>query len=61
LANAAPTRPQRDYFVEVLADFQQKLGEVNRFVNDSVPKLNDTLRRHNAPTVVAGKAIELPR
>ncbi|HLG15575.1 MAG TPA: hypothetical protein VJH03_13905 [Blastocatellia bacterium] len=59
--NAAPTRPQRDYFVEVLADFQQKLGEVNRFVNDSVPKLNDTLRRHNAPTVVAGKAIELPR
>jgi hypothetical protein len=59
--NAAPTSPQKDYYKELEAEFRQRVGEVNRFIGDSVPKLNDVLRKQNMPTVVAGKPIDLPR
>ncbi len=59
--NAAPTPYQREYFNELQTDFRAKLEEVNRFINQTVPQLNETLRRSGAPTVAAGKAIELPR
>jgi predicted transglutaminase-like cysteine proteinase len=59
--NAAPTPAQKESFAELQTEFQQRLNEVNRFVNETVPKMNDTLRRFNAPTIIAGKPIELPR
>jgi len=59
--NAAPTPYQREYFNELQTDFRAKLEEVNRFINQTVPQLNETLRRSGAPTVAAGKVIELPR
>ncbi|MDQ3257448.1 MAG: hypothetical protein M3R15_26780 [Acidobacteriota bacterium] len=59
--NAAPTPYQREYFNELQTDFRAKLEEVNRFINQTVPQLNETLRRSGAPTVAAGKPIELPR
>jgi hypothetical protein len=37
------------------------MEEVNRFITDNVAQLNETMRRNNAPTVVAVKPIELPR
>ncbi|HVG19231.1 MAG TPA: hypothetical protein VNI02_09265, partial [Blastocatellia bacterium] len=59
--NAAPTRAQREYFAELQAEFPRRLGDVNKFINETVPKMNETLRRFNAPAIIAGKPIELPR
>jgi photosystem II stability/assembly factor-like uncharacterized protein len=59
--NAAPTAAQRDFFNELQTEFQTKIAEVNRFLNEQIPRLNDTLRKNNAPTVLGGKAVELPR
>ncbi|MEJ7577373.1 MAG: hypothetical protein WKF74_10255 [Pyrinomonadaceae bacterium] len=56
-ANAAPTAPQREYFTELQTETRQRVGEVNKFINDTVPKLNETLRRLGAPNVVPGKPI----
>jgi photosystem II stability/assembly factor-like uncharacterized protein len=60
-ANAAPTVYQREFFGEVQTEFQQTIGEVNAFIEQTVPKLNETLRRFNAPTVMAGQPIASPR
>lgn len=59
--NAAPTPAQREYFAELQTEFPKKLGEVNRFIDETIPKMNETLRRYDAPTIIAGKLIELPR
>ncbi|MBA2645653.1 MAG: hypothetical protein H0U81_02525, partial [Pyrinomonadaceae bacterium] len=59
--NAAPTVYQREYFNELQTDFRARIEEVNTFISGTVPQINDTLRRAGAPTIAAGKAIELPR
>jgi photosystem II stability/assembly factor-like uncharacterized protein len=59
--NAAPTPAQREYFEELQAEFPKKMAEVNKFITQTVPQMNETLRRYNAPTLVAGKPVELPR
>jgi photosystem II stability/assembly factor-like uncharacterized protein len=59
--NAAPTQAQREYFAELQPEFQQKMTTVVKFLNDSVAKINETLRKHNAPTIIAGKPVEPPR
>ncbi|HYN83875.1 MAG TPA: hypothetical protein VER32_01395, partial [Pyrinomonadaceae bacterium] len=59
--NAAPTPAVRDAFGEVQAEFNAKMADVNRFLNETVPQMNETLRRFNAPTLLVGKPIELPR
>jgi hypothetical protein len=59
--NAAPTPAQRRLFDEVRAEFQKKMEEVNRFITQSVPQMNETLRRQNLPQLIAGKPIEIPR
>jgi photosystem II stability/assembly factor-like uncharacterized protein len=59
-ANAAPTPAMRELYTELQREFDTKVGEVNRFLADSVPQLNETLRRAGAPTLMTGKPIELP-
>jgi photosystem II stability/assembly factor-like uncharacterized protein len=59
--DAAPTRVQHEYFLELQREFPERVAEVNRFINESVPKLNETLRKQGAPTVIAGKPVELPK
>jgi photosystem II stability/assembly factor-like uncharacterized protein len=59
--NAAPTPPQREHFGEIQTEFRQKIGAVNAFIEQTVPKLNDTLKRQNAPVVVPGKPVDMPR
>jgi photosystem II stability/assembly factor-like uncharacterized protein len=56
--NAAPTAAQRAYFAELQTEFRQKLDEFNRFVSQTVPQMNEVLRRHNAPQLVPGKPVE---
>jgi photosystem II stability/assembly factor-like uncharacterized protein len=59
--NAAPTPPQREHFGEIQTEFRQKIGAVNAFIEQTVPKLNDTLKRQNAPVVVPGKPVDMLR
>ncbi len=58
--NAAPTPAQRDYYDVLQTRFRTTLAEANKFFTQSVPKLNETLRRFDAPTVMVGKPIEIP-
>ncbi|MCA1814883.1 MAG: glycosyl hydrolase [Acidobacteria bacterium] len=57
-ANAAPTRSQETYYGELQTEFKQKLDEVNRFITQTVPQMNETLRRFNAPQLIPGKPID---
>jgi photosystem II stability/assembly factor-like uncharacterized protein len=59
--NAAPTNPQKAHFAELQTEFNQKMPEVSKYISQGVPKLNETLRKHNAPTVIAGKPPELSK
>ena len=60
-ANAAPTPAARELYGELQKEFAEKIGEVNRFLGDAVPQLNEALRRVGAPTLMTGKPIELPK
>ena len=59
--NAAPTPAERDLYADLQKEFDAKIGEVNKFLADAVPQLNDALRRTGAPTLMTGKPIELPK
>jgi photosystem II stability/assembly factor-like uncharacterized protein len=60
-ANAAPTNAQKTTFTELQTEFQQRMPATVKFINEGANKLNDALRKANAPTVMIGKPIELPR
>jgi photosystem II stability/assembly factor-like uncharacterized protein len=57
-ANAAPTQAQQTYYGELQSEFRQKLEEVNRFITQTVPQMNETLRHFNAPQLVPGKPVD---
>ncbi len=57
--NAAPTIYQQDYFKELQVEFADKLTEFNAFVETAVPKLNETLAKHNVSTIMPGKSVVL--
>ncbi len=59
--NAAPTPAQREFFDELEREFQTKMLEMDKFLNDQMPKLNEMLRKNNVSIVIVGKAIETPR
>lgn len=59
--NAAPTPAARELYTDLQKEFGEKVGEVNTFLGDAVPQLNDALRRVGAPTLMTGKPIELPK
>ncbi|MBO0797995.1 MAG: hypothetical protein J2P31_04160 [Blastocatellia bacterium] len=49
--NAAPTPAQKEFFDELQQEFQTKMPEVNRFLKEQLPKMNETLRKNNAATL----------
>jgi len=60
-ANAAPTPAMKEFYIELQPEFRAKTEEVNKYLREGVPQLNEVLRKQGAPTVVAGKPVELPR
>ncbi|HKP72322.1 MAG TPA: hypothetical protein VJT82_05255, partial [Pyrinomonadaceae bacterium] len=58
--NAAPTPAQRDYYEALQTRFRTQLTEANKFITQTIPKLNETLRKYDAPTVLTGKPVEIP-
>ncbi|HZT61020.1 MAG TPA: hypothetical protein VFA21_20615 [Pyrinomonadaceae bacterium] len=59
--DAGPTPAARELYGELQKEFDAKIAEVNRYLSDTVPQLNDALRRVGAPTLMTGKPIEMPK
>jgi photosystem II stability/assembly factor-like uncharacterized protein len=57
--NAAPTQAQKDYFNELEAEYKTKIDEVSKFISEQMPKLNESLRKADAPTIIIGKQTEM--
>lgn len=57
--NAAPTPAQRQYFAEIQPEYAERMEEVNKFINNTVPKWNEKLRAWNLPTLTTRKPLEL--
>lgn len=53
--NAAPTSAPREFFNELQREYQTRLAEANKFISEQAPRLNETLRKHGAPTVIVSK------
>jgi hypothetical protein len=56
--NAAPTPYQRQYFQEIQPEFRERMAEVNRFINDTLPQWNEKLRTWNLPTLTTRKPVD---
>jgi hypothetical protein len=56
--NAEPTPAQRQYFQEIQPEFRERMAEVNRFINDTVPQWNEKLRVWNLPTLTTRKPVD---
>jgi photosystem II stability/assembly factor-like uncharacterized protein len=59
--NGRPTQSQMEYLNELSSEFRNRVAEVNEFIGQRTASLNNTLRKHNSPTVIAGKTVELPK
>jgi len=57
--NAAPTLAQRQYFAEIQPEYAERMEEVNKFINNTVPKWNERLRDWNLPTLTTRKPLAL--
>jgi photosystem II stability/assembly factor-like uncharacterized protein len=57
--NAAPTQAQKGYFNELEAEYKTKIDEVSKFISEQMPKLNESLRKADAPTIIIGKQTEM--
>jgi hypothetical protein len=60
-SNSPPTAAMREEYGALQTEFNQGIAEVNNFLSKTVPQLNETLRRLDAPTLMTGKPIELPK
>ncbi|HEX3559825.1 MAG TPA: hypothetical protein VHU19_11515 [Pyrinomonadaceae bacterium] len=59
--DAAPTPAEREFYGVLQREFDARIAEVNKFLSETVPQLNDALRRAGAPTLMTGKLVELPK
>lgn len=57
-ANFGPTRGQREYFGEIQPAYRARMGDVNKFLRETLPQWNEKLRAWNAPTLTTRKPFE---
>jgi hypothetical protein len=57
---AAPTQYQIEHFNELRAEFLKDMADVNGFAERQIPEINDLLKKYNAGSLMAGKAVEIP-
>ncbi len=51
-ANAAPTPAMKEFFAELQPEYQTAINELNQYLSNVVPKLNDKLKAGGAPTLI---------
>jgi photosystem II stability/assembly factor-like uncharacterized protein len=56
--NFGPTRGQRDYFGEIQPAYRARMGDVNKFLRETIPQWNEKLRGWNAPTLTTRKPFD---
>ena len=56
--NFGPTRGQRDYFDEIQPAYRARMGDMNKFLRETLPQWNEKLRGWNAPTLTTRKPFE---
>ncbi len=56
--NFGPTRGQRDYFGEIQPAYRSRMGDVNKFLRETLPQWNEKLRGWNAPTLTTRKPFD---
>jgi hypothetical protein len=54
--NAAPTPAMKEFFAELQPEYQSAMNELNQFLSNGVPKLNDKLKAGGAPTLILNTA-----
>ncbi|HET9526978.1 MAG TPA: hypothetical protein VFO99_12475 [Pyrinomonadaceae bacterium] len=57
-ANFGPTRGQREYFGEIQPAYRSRMGDVNKFLRETLPQWNEKLRGWNAPTLTTRKPFD---
>ena len=56
--NFGPTRGQREYFAEIQPAYRTRMGDVNKFLSQTLPAWNEKLHSWNAPTLTTRKPFE---
>ncbi|HET7112443.1 MAG TPA: hypothetical protein VFI57_02310, partial [Pyrinomonadaceae bacterium] len=56
--NFGPTRGQREYFGEIQPAYRMGMGDVNKFLRETLPQWNEKLRGWNAPTLTTRKPFD---
>jgi hypothetical protein len=56
--NVGPTRGQREYFAEIQPEYRARMGDVNKFLRETLSQWNDKLRAWNAPTLTTRKPFD---
>jgi hypothetical protein len=53
-ANAAPTAAMREYFAVIDKEYAGRMDEFGQFLGSEVSRMNESLRKNNAPILVPG-------
>lgn len=56
--NVGPTRGQREFWAEIQPAYRTAMGDVNKFLSQTLPQWNEKLRGWNAPTLTTRKPFE---
>jgi hypothetical protein len=56
--NFGPTRGQREFFAEIEPAYRARMGDVNKFLSETLPQWNEKLRSWNAPTLTTRKPFD---
>ena len=56
--NAAPTAAMREQYTLLQTQMPSKIGEINNFISEDTPRLNQILQKAGLPFIVVGKPIE---
>jgi photosystem II stability/assembly factor-like uncharacterized protein len=56
--NFGPTRGQREYFGEIQPAYRTRMGDVNKFLRETLPQWNEKLRGWSAPTLTTRKPFD---
>jgi photosystem II stability/assembly factor-like uncharacterized protein len=56
--NFGPTRGQREYFGEIQPAYRVGMGDVNKFLRETLPQWNEKLHGWNAPTLTTRKPFD---
>ncbi|HEX5966554.1 MAG TPA: hypothetical protein VFY51_11510, partial [Pyrinomonadaceae bacterium] len=56
--NFGPTRGQREYFAEIQPAYRTRMGDMNKFLRETLPQWNEKLRNWNAPTLTTRKPFD---